>query len=763
MGSSKSQSNTNAYRSLPRELLRKFRAERVVTVNDAYVRYEAYDLKYFRPVTLTVLRNISKFHKARIVKALDVVSRIRHPNVLPILEHSYANGDRFYFWSTPRVESVTWKNEISTKQNISDLLDYICSLIADLLEGLDVAHRSHVFHGVINSSNIVRYNGRYCLSDFALPVSSPSPKQEDSKPVAISPFGTKVAAEKPPDVHTDLEGIGTSLIEILGTVDKNDSFGGPAQFPHLYEFIHRLLETNPDKRLKSAKEARSAFTEAVQADTKSLETQEVWNRVVERTEERLPAIRDDALGKLMPVLAKTLETIDTKLFKDVVVLHINHCVEDIFILNQVLCSLGATLVFVVIPYSNVSTPLPSLYSIYHASSTREGFQLYRNTEQLEHIAFNFDEAIGTLILGALRDDVMSSVKEQKKRLLVIEDGGYHYDSLDKIYGLGIDLEKCGIGVVEQTASGARRCARYIETRSLPYPVLTIARSDIKMRFEPYFVARRVAEEINDLLYQVNDFLPFHNVIVVGYGIIGRNIAFTLNEMNCNVFIIDTDPDACNLAQKEGYQVLSEIPVSVFEKRCIVIGATGESSFTHSMLIRFLESSASLLYLASASSKRIEFSDLIEFFEGNYDTRRRIISLNPVLGKIDNIEIEFSQIGLTYHFTYDKKNKSISMLARGFPVNFYRPRGISLTHRIIDPINTEIVLSAQHLVRFCCVLQNALYLVGDTPIPSFEINEENIMAQWMGLNELMQLKTRTSVWDNFRIHPLEDRLRTRFLY
>lgn len=194
----------------------------------------------------------------------------------------------------------------------------------------------------------------------------------------------------------------------------------------------------------------------------------------------------------------------------------------------------------------------------------------------------------------------------------------------------------------------------------------------------------------------------------------------------------------------------------------MIGASGESSFTYPMLISFLESNSSLLYLASASSKRIEFANLIDFFEGSYEKRGKIIQLYPHLNKIDNIEIEFNKIGLTYHFKYNGKNKQIILIARGFPVNFYRPGIISLTYSIIDLINTEILLLSQHLVYYFPKLEKKLYLLGGSTIPYLEIYEENLVSTWIKVNKLSEFQTSKHIWDNFQIHPLENRLRRKCL-
>ena len=107
-------------------------------------------------------------------------------------------------------------------------------------------------------------------------------------------------------------------------------------------------------------------------------------------------------------------------------------------------------------------------------------------------------------------------------------------------------------------------------------------------------------------------------------------------------------------------------------------------------------------------------------------------------------------------------KSIILVARGFPVNFYREGSISLTHSIIDPIYTEIIVLLQYLVNNSHKLKNKLYLLGFTPIPDLQIKEETIISSWINYNKLSIAHNTGNIWNNFDIHPLEDKLRVNFL-
>jgi S-adenosylhomocysteine hydrolase len=747
-------------RMLPTELSRKFRVEKLVFSKNGLVRYDAYDLVHFRVVSLTIIYDIDVILRARIATTLNTLSQINHPNALPIFEHGILEKYNLYYWTTPRVNVIPWLTEIPGHYTKSKLKNEICKLITDVFNSLEIAHQQHVFHGSICPSVIVRHNGHYCLMDFGLPSRDKSSRivNKDARNIKITRITN---TDQVPNIYTDLQGVGSCIKEIIEPI-KEESVRKDAQFQQIESFILQLIEGTPDIHFKSAKQAKNEFTKILSIKTDTLEGIQKEIEVTYPIEGEPVVVQSEAIVRKMPLLAKASISMDKSMFRNLVVLHINHCAEDLFILNQVLSSLGATVIFVAVPYGNSSVPWPLPYVVYHSTYSQEGFKLYKNNDPFKGIVPNFENAVGEMVTAALQDEIKPMVLSMGKHLVIIEDGGYHYNILDNIKAKFILPPKSLIGAIEQTASGSKRCVMYSKTKVLTYPVITVARSDVKMRFEPYFIARRIVDELNFLLYQSNDFLSFREVIVIGYGIIGRSIAFTLRSMDCKISVVDTDSEICNLAKKEGFQVFENIPPYAFDRRCIVIGATGESSFSLLMLSNFLESESPNLYLASASSKRVEFADLIDFFESSFETRNLAMKTYPILSKITNIEIEISQIGIIYHFKYQEKRKSIVMIAEGYPVNFYRPHTISLTPTIMDPIITEIALCCEHLVRFSNDLKHNIYLLGSSQIPNMNIDEEKIVSEWLKLNELTQSHLNISAWSYFKIHPLENRLRAKCL-
>ena len=170
-----------------------------------------------------------------------------------------------------------------------------------------------------------------------------------------------------------------------------------------------------------------------------------------------------------------------------------------------------------------------------------------------------------------------------------------------------------------------------------------------------------------------------------------------------------------------------------------------------------------VFLVSASSKRTEFDAIIQFFEGGTQNRARLLASEPRLAAIHDIDIETNPSGLTYTFKYGDRVKRIVLIARGFPVNFFRKDGFSLTMGMIDPINAELVLLAGYAVTARQALQkNRLYALGYSPLPGLSLSEEEILSIWMEKRGVTSCRNSPTAWHGFPVHPLEGSLRLRRL-
>jgi len=451
----------------------------------------------------------------------------------------------------------------------------------------------------------------------------------------------------------------------------------------------------------------------------------------------------------MPVTTSLATDLGHNPFSDLTIIHVNHFLEDVLDLNLIFSNLGANVIFVPVIYGpkNLSRLLDLPYSTtYHYRERKRNLLRFDDISASAEFTYDIDQQI----LSAL--DIACSHKNTK--ILIVEDGGYHFDVLEKL------ASKCHgktlLGSIEQTKSGVKLAEQFISSDSIhKHPVLSVARSKIKIRFENQFIALRVVEELSLLLYEINEFLSLKDVVITGYGIIGRALAFLLRRYQCNVKIIETNEKIRDVAKSEGFDVIQSVSSDLFETVPIIIGVTGTPSFNLEDFNHFLTSSADTLLLVSASSKRVEFSHLVNYFEGTAEDRETINVQMPIFEKIKNLKILRRKYGVEYKFSFERKNCRVVLLAEGYPVNFYRYGSESLPPKIVDLVNAEILALAHYIDKNHKSLDNRLYLLGRESLLNFNLREIDLFKIWLSKNYISRHIKPEHIWDVFPPHPCEE--------
>ena len=177
----------------------------------------------------------------------------------------------------------------------------------------------------------------------------------------------------------------------------------------------------------------------------------------------------------MPVLEELIASGGSK--EDLVVLHINHCMDNSFYFNRQLEKTGARVIFVAAPYNVRRAGCEGEEVCYRAAEMENGFRIVRFQRGTDgHESWEkclpeteFAGAVRAMIDEALKRDVLPLVKEGK-RWLLLEDGGYHYPVLNAFFEEYPDMKRTFLGCVEQTMSGTRNAL----AASPDYPVLSAA-------------------------------------------------------------------------------------------------------------------------------------------------------------------------------------------------------------------------------------------------------------------------------------------------
>ena len=311
------------------------------------------------------------------------------------------------------------------------------------------------------------------------------------------------------------------------------------------------------------------------------------------------------------------------------------------------------------PYSNQDIPKGYPGPCYHGMRQDGAYRLMKDRTELGCGGTEFLEATLLLLEEAFRRELIPLLHRGKK-LLIIEDGGYHFEALARVKRLFPEVEDRIVGVVEQTTSGTRRSMSRQGYR-YAYPCASIARSDIKMNVESIFIGQRIVEELGLMLYAADTFYSFHSVLLIGYGIVGRSCRMVLDGRFCRIEAYDINPRVLRVAEKDGLRAYSKPAPEMFSGDTIVIGCVGRPSFGEELFRAFLGGQGTNLYLASGSSKDVEFSWFLRYLAGK-EAEIPGLSLE---------EQETAEWHTCYGFRYGGAEKNVYLMAEGKPVNFYR--------------------------------------------------------------------------------------------
>ena len=196
----------------------------------------------------------------------------------------------------------------------------------------------------------------------------------------------------------------------------------------------------------------------------------------------------------------------------------------------------------------------------------------------------------------------SLIREQaerspKKKLLLVDVGGYF---LKPLLEASSNVIESIAGVVEVTTFGHKR---YEEAcRDLKVPVLSIARSPLKDG-EARFVGDSVCRAAADIVQSVGFALKGKKCLVIGYGMIGRQIAISLKKYDCNVVVFDESSLKMVEARLDGFEVFD--PGEALQFVDFVFSSTGGQALPASLLVDINRD----IFLFSGGSRAQEF-DLV---------------------------------------------------------------------------------------------------------------------------------------------------------
>jgi len=281
-----------------------------------------------------------------------------------------------------------------------------------------------------------------------------------------------------------------------------------------------------------------------------------------------------------------------------------------------------------------------------------------------HVATPYDEDGIENCKAEMLGEALAHTKRIGARLLIIEDGGYFSPLIHQQKSKDINL--CA-GIVEQTKRGINRLSQVTPCA----PIINVAESLIKKKIEAPAVAEQAVDNIRKAIGNLEIFRGL-KFLVLGSGAIGGALVKRLQDEQ----VRDAhpyDPDASKLlegAEPRPTRISPHAELEeVINRYDVIVGATGGTSLTP-RLIEFLKDKA---WLVSVSSERDEF-----------DVRRLEEEC------IDKHEIS------EWVVEYKLANKTVLLVAEGFPINFVLSEGI--VKPAIDPVLTELFIGALSIAQ-----------------------------------------------------------------
>ena len=268
---------------------------------------------------------------------------------------------------------------------------------------------------------------------------------------------------------------------------------------------------------------------------------------------------------------------------DIVFLHVNHDLNDIIAFHNMISGYFSESVFLTIPYTigklEYQRKVGSCENQYEIYRDDTGYYICRDGKIVCDTGSSLQVQMRDMFAVAL-DVIYKDLKG--KKLLILEDGGYHYSAFEEIKNYFPGLGKMITGCVEQTRNGIRAYSNCIKKYKLNYPVVTVARSRIKMGIEAYYIANSAVELTDEFLKMIGETLYGRDTLIIGYGAIGRSLSRILETYKCRQRIIEIDEDISEVAREEGKICVDAVDRNSFERETVLIGTTGNASFSGEM-------------------------------------------------------------------------------------------------------------------------------------------------------------------------------------
>lgn len=269
---------------------------------------------------------------------------------------------------------------------------------------------------------------------------------------------------------------------------------------------------------------------------------------------------------------------------------------------------------------------------------------------------DYDDVEGTAVLDDIVVSAINDSRAAEKRLVILDVGGYFCAPLIRLSSRD-DLEFSRIaGVVEDTTFGHNR---YVASADkIKCPIYSVARSELKM-IEARFVGRDAVMAMDMTLRKRGISIAGRKALVLGYGMIGSNVARSLKAADLMVSVYDKFDHRNLQAFIDGFHIHKKR--ELIKEADIIFSATANCALSYPEI----EECKSNVILCSVGSKDTEFDVK--------SIKNQSLGVNPVDENLNEYKLPNS--------------RSVIVAKEGTAVNFILP---STPNEVLDLVFAEIV-------------------------------------------------------------------------
>ncbi len=181
--------------------------------------YLAHDVKHDRKVALKVLRPelAAVIGADRFLAEIKTTANLQHPHILPL--HDSGEADGFLYYVMPYVEGESLRDRLDREKQLP--VDAAVSIVREVADALDYAHRREVIHRDIKPENILLHDGRAVVADFGIALAVTSAGSSRMTETGMS-LGTpnymspeQAMGERELSPASDVYSLGAVLYELL--------------------------------------------------------------------------------------------------------------------------------------------------------------------------------------------------------------------------------------------------------------------------------------------------------------------------------------------------------------------------------------------------------------------------------------------------------------------------------------------------------------------------------------------------------------------